>query len=91
MCAKKAARYELRYSPGAARDIKKLKSNRSVLIKILATIEGLRENPRPHGVKHLTGEDAYRVRNGDFRVIYEIDDARRVIFVSRVSDRKDAY
>jgi mRNA interferase RelE/StbE len=59
--------------------------------RVLAVLEGLREVPRPDGCKKLSGRDAWRVRIGDYRVIYEVaDDAHRVIIVV-IAHRKDAY
>lgn len=56
-----------------------------------AAIAGLADDPRPHGYKKLKGEDAYRIRVGDYRVIYEIDDEVILITVVSVGHRKDIY
>ena len=56
------------------------------------TINALIENPRPHGVKKLAGsKDGYRVRFGSYRILYTIDDKRRLVTIYRIRDRKDAY
>jgi mRNA interferase RelE/StbE len=54
-------------------------------------LERLAEDPRAPGTERLTGVDAYRLRVGDYRLIYEIDDAARVVYVTRVRHRRDAY
>jgi mRNA interferase RelE/StbE len=68
-----------------------LKLDRKVIHVIKNAISNLTDNPRPPGYKKLKGEEAYRIRVGDYRIIYEIeDDLIRVIVVS-VGHRKDIY
>lgn len=56
--------------------------------KILA----LSDNPRPGGSRKLQGyKDAWRIRVGDYRVIYIIDDTRKTVVVTRIAHRKEAY
>ena len=60
--------------------------------RVNEVIEQLSRNPRPDGVKKLRGEvDFYRVRVGDHRVLYTIDDAEKLIIVHRVMRRENAY
>ena len=61
--------------------------------KVQNTIDALSENPRPSGVKKLKGakEDFYRVRVGDYRIIYAIDDAVKIVDVRKIGNRKDIY
>jgi mRNA interferase RelE/StbE len=59
----------------------------SVRKKILA----LSENPRPFGCKKLTVDEGYRLRSGDFRIVYRIDDEAREVIIYRVKHRKEAY
>jgi len=60
--------------------------------RLRVAIEALSANPRPFGLKKLKGrENEYRVRVGDFRIIYAIFDAEERIIVREVTDRKDAY
>jgi mRNA interferase RelE/StbE len=59
--------------------------------KIVDAIDGLAEEPRPQNVKKLKGEDGYRIRVGDYRVIYTIEDVVKIVEVQRVRNRKDAY
>ena len=55
-------------------------------------IDSLADNPRPEGVRKLTGtEDAYRLRVGDYRIVYQIADNVLTVFVVRVGHRKDVY
>lgn len=51
----------------------------------------LRDNPRPPGCKKLKGREGWRARAGNYRIIYDIDDARRVVTVVTICHRKDVY
>lgn len=59
--------------------------------RIHAAIELLADTPRPPGCVALTGESAYRVRVGDYRVVYEVHDRRLLIQVVRVGRRSQVY
>jgi len=54
-------------------------------------IRKLAENPRPHDCRKLSGRDGWRIRVGDYRVIYEIDDSQQTITVLHVGHRRDVY
>jgi mRNA interferase RelE/StbE len=59
---------------------------------IVVAIDKLAEDPRPDGVKKLKGEDnAYRIRVGDYRIIYTIEDVIKIVEIQRIRHRKDAY
>jgi len=60
--------------------------------RIIGAIQALSRNPRPPGCRKLTGTDNHwRIRIGDYRVIYEIDAAVRVVRVNRVRHRREVY
>lgn len=60
--------------------------------RIALKVESLAQEPRPNGVTKLSGEDnAYRIRVGDYRIVYSIFDEEVVILIFRVSHRRDAY
>jgi mRNA interferase RelE/StbE len=61
------------------------------LRKILATIESLSEEPRPLGIEKLSGQERYRVRQGHYRIIYEIKEDEIIVVVVKVGHRKDVY
>ncbi len=61
------------------------------LIKILACIESLGENPRQSGCKKLTGQEKYRLRYGQYRIIYSIQDKELSIWIVKVGHRKNVY
>jgi mRNA interferase RelE/StbE len=59
--------------------------------RLLAALESLAETPRPDGCTKLVGRDAWRIRVGDYRVVYEIQDDSRLVTVVVIAHRKDAY
>lgn len=59
--------------------------------RIEAAIAALAEDPRPAGVKRLQGVDAYRIRIGDYRVVYDVEDAVRIVAVTNVGHRRSIY
>ena len=54
-------------------------------------IESLRENPRPAGCKKLADRRGWRIRFGDYRILYRIDDASRTVTITNVGNRRDIY
>ncbi len=68
-----------------------IKLDKKIIPVIKSAIASLGDNPRPYGYKKLKGEDAYRIRVNDYRVIYEIDDSKIIITVVSVGHRKDIY
>ena len=81
--------YVVLVSRAAERQIARLP--REVFPRVRAAIDGLAENPRPHGSQKLGGADQYRIRIGDYRVIYEIEDAELHVLVVRVGRRDSVY
>lgn len=82
--------YRVELAPAAQRQIKKLPVDlRQRLVK---AIEALSTNPRPDGVKKMQGEEnLYRVRQGSYRIIYQIQDKALMVLVVEVGDRRDIY
>jgi mRNA interferase RelE/StbE len=81
--------YDLFVLPPAQKDLDKLEV--SAFDRILRNIRALAKDARPPGCLKLTGDDGYRVRSGDYRILYRIDDASKRIFIYRVKHRKDVY
>jgi mRNA interferase RelE/StbE len=75
--------------PAAAAQLRKL--DRGIARRIGEAITDLGNNPRPPGSKKLVGVDAWRIRIGDWRVIYQIHDDRLIVLVVRVGHRRDIY
>ncbi|MBI3851772.1 MAG: type II toxin-antitoxin system RelE/ParE family toxin [Verrucomicrobia bacterium] len=59
--------------------------------RVLARLDALESNPRPPDVKKLKGRSAWRIRVGDYRVIYEIHDRAQQILIVTVGNRRDVY
>ncbi len=83
------AKFELVVRPSVTKDTKDIPSGD--LIRILKRIESLREDPRPPGSIKLSGMEYYRIRHGNYRIIYEIDDTRLIVVVVKVGHRRDVY
>ena len=74
----------------AARQIRKLDSQ--IARRIMADIDELATNPRPHGCTRLQGhQNLYRIRVGDYRVVYRINDAEHFVEISIVAHRREVY
>ena len=81
--------YHIEIAPAAERQIRKLEvAARRRIFKKLSVLES---NPRPVGVEKLTGAELYRVRVGDYPIIYEIEDEVTRVLVLKVGDRKEIY
>ena len=59
--------------------------------RILTAIKSLANDPRPPGTKKLSGQERYRLRQGNYRILYEIEDDRLIVCVVRAGDRRDVY
>jgi mRNA interferase RelE/StbE len=64
---------------------------REAYARVKSAIGALAVNPRPPGCMKLTGVEAWRIREGDYRVLYEIDDPQRTVTVVQVGNRRDVY
>lgn len=76
-------------SPGAEKDLDKL--NDELVIRISKKLKELILNPFSPDSKKLVGKQGYRVRVGDYRVIYEVDKANKLIAIIKVAHRKEVY
>lgn len=77
-------------SPIAGRDLAAL--DKPAQRRVVARIEALASNPRPPGVTKLQGEaNTWRIRVGAYRVLYTIEDGRRVVLVVRIGHRREVY
>lgn len=82
--------YQLQIKRAAERDLRRLP--RSTFKRLNRQILALRDDPRPPGVKKLTGRlEGWRVRVGQYRVLYQIDDETKTITIARVRHRRDVY
>lgn len=82
--------YRIEFSPSAARAFKKLEG--SAQHRIAPKIDALAADPRPHGAEKLAGLDnRYRIRVGDYRIIYVINDTGRVVVIAVIGHRREVY
>jgi len=83
-------KYRIQIRPQALKALKKI--DEPDQSRIMRRIDSLASDPRPEGVKKLQGEDDfYRIRVGDYRVVYQIEDDVLLVLVARVAHRKDVY
>lgn len=83
------ANYSLAFKKSVAKDLRNI-PNKDIK-RILKCIETLCENPRADGCIKLSGQERYRIRQGVYRVIYEIQDSELIILVVKVAHRSGAY
>lgn len=82
--------YRIRISKRAVKELKKLP--KQVVTAIAAKIDQLSADPRPDGCKKLEAyPNAYRIRSGDYRIVYRVEDKELLIDVIRIADRKEVY
>ena len=83
------ASYRLLIKPSAAKELEALppKDRRRVATKI----QHLASEPRPAGTEKLSGQEKYRLRQGDYRVLYSIDDAQLAVVIVKIGHRRDVY
>ncbi|MFA7331788.1 MAG: type II toxin-antitoxin system RelE/ParE family toxin [Candidatus Delongbacteria bacterium] len=83
------ASYELVVRESVAKDLRALP--KVDVERVLHRINALREDPRPVGCEKLSGLERYRIRQGSYRIIYEIEDRILVVCVVKVGHRRDVY
>lgn len=82
-------KYKIYIKPSAAKELKKIP--KKVLQKIVSRIKGLSKNPRPFGCEKLSDEERYRIRQGNYRIVYAIEDKELIVSVVKVSHRSNDY
>jgi len=83
------AKYSLAFKKSVAKDLRNVPKKN--VNRILKCIECLREDPRAEGCIKLSGQERYRVRQGVYRIIYEIQDSKLIILVVKVAHRSVVY
>lgn len=84
------SRYNVKLMPQAQKDLDAFSDK--LLSRFEKTILGLYDEPRPHNSKKLVGAGSmYRIRLGHYRILYEIDDPKKIVKVYRVAHRKNVY
>ena len=83
------ASYELRVKPSVMKDLRAIP--KADVKRILARMEALRDDPRAPGCEKLSGAELYRVRQGVYRIVYEVHDDSIMVVVVRVGHRGEVY
>ncbi len=84
------AKYSVVFASSAEKELKKLPGQ--LIARLVPRLENLACNPRPPGCKKLKGGDLeWRIRAGDYRVVYTIDDAKLLVEVTRIRHRSEVY
>ena len=84
------SRYVLRWKKSAQKELRKLP--KAAVIKLVALAESLADDPHPVGCRKLAGtEHSYRVRAGDYRIVYQVHNGQLIIEIVKVGHRKEVY
>ena len=83
------AKYRIQVKKSAEKELSKIPKKE--LLKILEKIESLSDNPHPTGSIKLSNQDKYRVRVGNYRILYKVEDNILTVFVVKIGHRKDIY
>ena len=81
--------YEVRIVRSAEKEMDRLPG--TVHARLSKRILSLQDNPRPRGVRKLSGRDEYRLRVGDYRILYLIDDRNHIVTILSVGHRREVY
>jgi len=83
------AEYKIFFKRSSVKDLDPIP--KKDLQRIIKRIDSLKEDPRPPGCEKLTGQERYRIRQGNYRIIYSIQDQELTIWVVKVGHRRDIY
>ncbi|MGD1045730.1 MAG: type II toxin-antitoxin system RelE/ParE family toxin [Bacteroidota bacterium] len=81
--------YKVLVKPSAQKDLDALPETE--VIKILSKISNLGSEPRPVGVQKLHDQEGYRIRSGNYRILFEVNDTSKMLLIYRVKHRKEVY
>jgi mRNA interferase RelE/StbE len=83
------AKYNITIKKSAAKELQDIP--KKDLPRIIKHIQSLAENPRPPSSQKLSSREQYRVRQGDYRIIYSVDDKQLVVDIVKIGHRREAY
>ena len=83
------AKYKIAIKKSAAKELEDIP--KKDLRKIVKRIQSLAQNPRPSGFQKLSAQQRYRVRQGDYRIVYSIDDEDSLIDIVKIGHRREIY
>jgi len=82
-------KFEVIFRQSVAKDLRQIPKKH--ITRILKRIEALRSEPRPPGVEKLSGQEKYRIRQGVYRILYEIRNHELIVVVVKIGHRRDVY
>lgn len=81
--------YQVLLLPRACKDLDSLDGR--IFLKVSDAIKTLAKNPRPVGCKKLSNDEGFRIRIGDYRIVYRVDDKEKKVFIYRARHRREVY
>jgi mRNA interferase RelE/StbE len=87
--SREVAKYKITVKKSAAKELQAIP--KKDLRKIVKRIQSLARNPRPSGSQRLSAREQYRVRQGDYRIVYSIDDKDMVVDIVKIGHRREVY
>ena len=81
--------YKIEVIPSARKDMDRLEKKSFIQLK--DKILTLASDPRPHNCVKLTVDEGYRIRSGDYRILYRVDDKKKTVYIYRVKHRREVY
>ena len=81
--------YKILIKKSAAAELARIP--RKDLEKVVRRMRDLEQNPRPFGCRKLSGRDRFRLRQGDYRIVYAVDDSRHIVDVFKIGNRREIY
>ena len=83
------AEYKIYFKRSAVKDLEAI--SKKDLLRIISRIDLLKADPRPPGCEKLSGQERYRVRQGNYRIVYSIQDDVLTVWVVKIGHRRDVY
>ena len=81
------AKYKITIKKSAAKELEDI--HKKDLRRIVKRIQSLTQNPRPHGCQKLSGQSRFRFRQGDYRIVYSIDDKDCIVDIVKIGHRRE--
>lgn len=81
--------YEIVFKKSVYKDLRRLP--KGDIKRILARIDSLADNPRPQGAEKLTNEEKYRIRQGNYRILYTVEDTIITVTIVKIGHRREVY
>ena len=83
------ASYRIVFKKSVAKDLRQIP--KKDIQRILMRVDSLKEDPRPAGVEKLSGDEKYRIRQGNYRILYMIEDEIITVTIEKVGHRREVY